>query len=106
MGGSARCKYPAIRSPYAPVSIIGPNPEHIVCSDQVYLVNDDDRGERHRCHTPSLTKLLVTRNADPDGDAKAPTWSRDSRRHAEEVTGVSQRMMLGEPVQADKCINR
>jgi hypothetical protein len=35
-------------------------------------------------------------NAHPDGDAKAPTWSRDSRRHAEELTGVSQRMMLAE----------
>jgi hypothetical protein len=45
-------------------------------------------------------------NAHPDGDAKAPTWSRDSRRHAEELTGVSLRMMLAEAVQADKRINR
>jgi hypothetical protein len=55
--------------------------------------------------THLLTKLLVSRNADPDGDAKASTWSRDSRRHAKGLTGVSQRMMLAEPVQADKCIN-
>ena len=50
--------------------------------------------------------MSVLRNADPDGDAKAPAWSRDSRRHAKELTGVSLRMMLAEPVQADKCINR
>lgn len=37
---------------------------------------------------------------------KAPTWSRDSRRHAKELIGISLRMMLAEPVQADKCINR
>lgn len=30
----------------------------------------------------------------------------DSLRHAEELTGVSQRMILAEPVQADKCINK
>ena len=49
---------------------------------------------------------LVLKKADPDGDAKAPAWSRDSRRHAEELRGVNQRMMLAEPVPADKGIYR
>ena len=60
---------------------------------------------RELAHAVTRSGSVLT-NADPDLDAKATAWSPDSRRHAEELTGVSLRMMLAEPVQADKCINR
>src|ERR1700730_1412687 len=37
MGGPFRCKYSAIRSPYAPSSIMGRTPQHDVFLNKVYL---------------------------------------------------------------------